>query len=85
MTADYRAGKPAPCWVVNAQILAKGDNVAKVFCENPTCEAEAVKKVKVSVNKPCDETRHYCYTCYEAYMVGCQHGRKCAERNKQRR
>jgi hypothetical protein len=49
------------------------------FCDNEYCEAEAVETVKVSVNKPCDQTRQYCATCYQAYIVGCQHGRKCAE------
>ena len=50
------------------------------FCDNPPCEAPAVKRVRVSVNAPGDEFRWYCYTCYEAYMVGRQHGRFITER-----
>jgi hypothetical protein len=45
------------------------------FCDNPLCETPAVRKVKVSVNAPNDEIRHYCATCLEAYSVGVQHGR----------
>ena len=45
------------------------------YCDNPTCDAEAVETVPVTVARPSDETRNYCYTCYEAYIVGCQHGR----------
>lgn len=48
------------------------------FCENPACESEATETVPVSVSKPSDETRHYCYPCYEAYIVGVQHGKMIA-------
>lgn len=45
------------------------------YCDTEGCEAEASEKVRVSVNKPHDETRNYCYTCYEVYLTGVQHGR----------
>lgn len=45
------------------------------YCDNPLCEAEAVRTVSVSIKKPGDSTRHYCEACYEAYCVGVQHGR----------
>lgn len=45
------------------------------YCDAEGCHAEASEKVRVSVDKPHDETRNYCYSCYEVYMVGVQHGR----------
>lgn len=45
------------------------------YCDNPSCEAPAFQRVRVSVDRPGDEHRWYCYPCYEAYIVGVQHGR----------
>lgn len=45
-------------------------------CENPGCDAYATHKVMVSVDLPGDDTRSYCYICYEAFVVGLQHARK---------
>tara|TARA_Y100000310_G_C20475348_1_gene712115 strand:- start:40 stop:318 length:279 start_codon:yes stop_codon:yes gene_type:complete len=49
------------------------------YCENTYCIAEAVKAVFVSVKTTSDEKRNLCSTCYEAYIWGCQHGRKMEE------
>ena len=46
-----------------------------IYCDSDTCQAEAMHRVLVSVNEPCDEMRHYCEGCYNVYMVGVQHGR----------
>jgi hypothetical protein len=45
----------------------------KVFCE--ICENLATATVKVSEEKPHDGTHTLCSTCYNAYLVGVQHGR----------
>ena len=45
------------------------------FCDNVFCENEAVKTVPVSVKRPEDSGRKFCAACYEAYIIGVQHGR----------
>jgi len=45
------------------------------FCDNVFCENEAVKTVPVSVKRPEDSERKFCAACYEAYIIGVQHGR----------
>jgi hypothetical protein len=45
------------------------------FCDNQFCENEAVKTVPVSVRHAGDSKRKFCETCYEAYVIGVQHGR----------
>ena len=45
------------------------------FCDNVFCENEAVKTVPVSVKRPEDSKRKFCAACYEAYIIGVQHGR----------
>jgi len=45
------------------------------FCDNGSCENEAVDRVPVSVNEAHDEKRRFCGPCQEAYTIGVQHGR----------
>ncbi len=45
------------------------------FCDNQLCESEVVKIVRVSVRRSGDSKRKFCAACYEAYVVGVQHGR----------
>jgi hypothetical protein len=52
------------------------------YCQNPLCEAEAVKEVKVSVRKPSDEKRALCACCEEVFVWGMQHGKKLSRRQK---
>jgi hypothetical protein len=47
----------------------------KEFCENPLCENEGFKEVRVSVKTGGDEKRMLCAACEEAYAWGLQHGR----------
>jgi hypothetical protein len=47
----------------------------KEFCDNQFCENEAVKTVPVSVKRAGDSKRKFCGSCYEAYVIGVQHGR----------
>jgi hypothetical protein len=47
----------------------------KKYCQNPSCENEAVKEVPVSVAKPSDRKRALCAACHEAYTWGVKHGR----------
>ena len=54
----------------------------KKFCENTYCETEAVEEVPVSVNRPGDQKRSLCATCFEAYTWGVQHGRKTYQKQK---
>jgi len=44
------------------------------YCQNPTCQNEAVEEVEVSVDRPSDQKRALCATCREAYDWGVQHG-----------
>lgn len=44
------------------------------YCQNPTCQNEAVEQVPVSVKEPSDQNRALCATCHEAYSWGVQHG-----------
>jgi transcription elongation factor Elf1 len=44
------------------------------YCQNPLCENEAVKEVRVSVRKASDQRRALCGPCEEAYSWGVQHG-----------
>ena len=45
------------------------------YCDNQFCESEATKTVPVSVQRAADSERHFCEACYEAYVIGVQHGR----------
>lgn len=45
------------------------------YCDNEYCESEAVKTVLVSVRRAGDSKRRFCAACYEAYVIGVQHGR----------
>jgi hypothetical protein len=45
------------------------------YCDNQFCENEAVKTVSVSVRRLGDSERKFCAACYEAYVIGVQHGR----------
>jgi hypothetical protein len=45
------------------------------FCDNEFCENEAVETVPVSVRQSGDSERKFCAPCYEAYVIGVQHGR----------
>ena len=45
------------------------------YCHNPLCDSEAVKDVKVSVNRPSDEKRSLCACCEEVFLWGVQHGK----------
>ncbi|MGA9453625.1 MAG: HEPN domain-containing protein [Verrucomicrobiia bacterium] len=45
------------------------------YCDNYLCESEAIKTVPVSVEKAGDSERKFCAACYEAYVIGVQHGR----------
>lgn len=45
------------------------------YCDNQFCETEATKTVSVSVRRAGDSKRHFCEACYEAYVIGVQHGR----------
>lgn len=45
----------------------------ETYCE--LCDNRATDCVKVSENEPHDNTRTLCSTCYEAYIIGVQHGR----------
>jgi hypothetical protein len=44
-------------------------------CDASCCINHAQYRVMVSKDRPHDGFRDYCPTCYEAYMVGVQHGR----------
>ncbi len=46
----------------------------KKYCQNPSCENEAVKEVPVSVKKPSDRKQAVCAACLKAYTWGVQHG-----------
>jgi hypothetical protein len=45
------------------------------YCDNQFCESEATKTVPVFVHRAVDSKRHFCEACYEAYVIGVQHGR----------
>lgn len=45
------------------------------YCDNESCESEAVEVVPVSVDADTVEYRRYCYACSEAYSTGAQLGR----------
>jgi hypothetical protein len=45
------------------------------YCDNQFCESEAVETVPVSVKTAGDSDRNFCAACYEAYVIGVQHGR----------
>ena len=45
------------------------------YCDNQFCENEAIKTVPVSVKRSGDSERKFCAACYEAYIIGVQHGR----------
>jgi hypothetical protein len=45
------------------------------YCDNQKCESEATKTVSVSVRRAADSKRHFCEACYEACVIGVQHGR----------
>jgi hypothetical protein len=45
----------------------------ELFCD--FCEARAIIRRVVSVERPHDDARNLCHSCDAAYMVGVQHGR----------
>jgi len=46
------------------------------YCNNSSlCDAVARHRVVVSVDKPHDDIRHLCDSCFSAYQIGVQHGR----------
>jgi len=51
----------------------------KKFCENPFCENEGIREVRVSVNRAADGKRTLCAACEEVFAWGVQHGRISAE------
>lgn len=53
------------------------------YCENTFCQNEAIKKVRVSVDKPGDRVVAMCALCEEAYTWGVQHGRATAHHESQ--
>ena len=53
------------------------------YCQNPLCQAEAVKEVRVSVRKASDERRSLCTCCAEVFVWGVQHGKMLARKQKQ--
>ena len=53
------------------------------YCQNPLCDAEAVKQVKVSVKKASDERRSLCACCEEVFVWGVQHGKMLWRKRKQ--
>ncbi len=55
----------------------------ETYCQNPLCQSQAVKEVRVSVETPCDQVRALCATCHEAYTWGVQHGRARASGQSQ--
>jgi hypothetical protein len=57
----------------------------ETYCQNPLCQNQAVKEVRVSVEKPCDQVRALCAACEEAYTWGVQHGRADAGGQSQSR
>jgi hypothetical protein len=50
----------------------------ETYCQNPLCQNEAIKEVRVSVEKPGDQVRALCALCEEVYTWGVQHGRASA-------
>jgi hypothetical protein len=46
----------------------------KKYCQNPSCENEAMKEVSVSIRKPSDRKRTLCAACHKAYTWGVQYG-----------
>jgi len=55
----------------------------ETYCQNPLCDAEAVRQVKVSVKKASDERRSLCACCEEVFVWGVQHGKMLSRRRKQ--
>ena len=51
------------------------DELETEYCDIQFCEAEAIKKTPVSVHRAGDSERKFCGGCYEAYLIGVQHGR----------
>ena len=45
------------------------------YCDNYFCDGEAIKTVPVSIKRAGDSKRKLCGACYEAYVIGVQHGR----------
>jgi len=57
----------------DGQLLDEDSEV--IYCQNDPCETPAVADVYVSETRTQDSTRCLCYTCYNAYATGVQHGR----------
>jgi hypothetical protein len=57
----------------------------ETHCQNPLCQNQAAREVRVSVEKPCDEVRVLCAACEEAYAWGVQHGKALAGGQPQNR
>jgi hypothetical protein len=51
------------------------DEAETEYCDNYLCESEATKTVPVSIRRAGDSERKFCEACYEAYVIGVQHGR----------
>jgi hypothetical protein len=45
------------------------------YCDIQFCEAKAIQKAPISVHRAGDSERKFCGGCYEAYLIGVQHGR----------
>lgn len=55
----------------------------ETYCQNPLCQNETFREVRVSVEKPSDEIRALCAICEEAYTWGVQHGEFLARSRSQ--
>ena len=53
------------------------------YCQNPLCQSEAGKQVKVSVKKASDERRSLCACCETVFSWGVQHGKLLSHKQKQ--
>jgi hypothetical protein len=51
------------------------DEAETEYCENSLCENEATKTVSVTIRHTGDSESKFCEACYEAYVIGVQHGR----------
>ncbi len=45
------------------------------YCQNPLCQHQSSREVRVSVDSPSDETRSLCDACRVVFAWGVQHGR----------
>lgn len=61
---------------------SKGKVKMKPFCENQACDFPGYIVVSISERKYSDSNRTFCYSCFEAYTFGVQHGKRCAAARK---